>query len=82
MSEKSQSPNPVAIVPNAKHYVGPALATMLAGRGYDLVLGDPGDGVVEAVEALGRNSWVVDGVADIAEPVSYTHLTLPTTPYV
>lgn len=74
MSDATQSPNPVAIVPNAKHYVGPALAKMLAGRGFDLVLGDPGDGVIDAVEALGRNSWVVDGVDDLAEPTTAPRL--------
>ncbi len=40
---------PVAIVANASHYVGPSLARELAKRGFDLVLGDPAEGLVEEV---------------------------------
>ncbi len=73
-TEPSRSPNPVAVVSNARHYVGPSLALMLARRGYDLVLGDPTDEVIAGVEELGRNSWVVDGVADIGEPTAAPRL--------
>ncbi len=73
-SSRDTGPNPVAIVTNARHYVGPSLATMLAKRGFDLVLGDPTDEVVAAVDELGANSWVVDGVADIAEPTAAPRL--------
>ncbi|MGI9607477.1 MAG: SDR family NAD(P)-dependent oxidoreductase [Acidimicrobiales bacterium] len=65
---------PVAIIANARHYVGPALASVLAGVGYDLVLGDPSPEVIDAVTAAGSDSWVVDGVSDLAEPASAPRL--------
>ena len=40
---------PVAIISNAKHYVGPELAVTMASAGYDLVLGEPSPETVEAV---------------------------------
>ena len=36
----------VALVTDAGHYVGPALALEFARRGHDLVIGDPADGLV------------------------------------
>jgi len=66
--------NPVAIVANARFYVGPALATKLADAGYDLVLGDPSPEVIAHVNAAGSDSWVVDGVADLSEPASAPRL--------
>ncbi len=68
------SERPVAIVANARDYVGPELATGLAGAGYDLVLGDPSDGLVNEVEELGSRSWVVDNVTDLAEPTAAPRL--------
>ncbi len=68
------SERPVAIVCNASFYVGPFLARRLASCGYDLVLGDPADGLVDEVEALGAKSWVVDGGADLAEPTAAPRL--------
>lgn len=65
---------PVAIVANAGFYVGPAMARTLAARGYDLVLGDPADGVVDEVNAAGAEAWVVDNVADLAEPTAAPRL--------
>ncbi len=59
---------PVAIVANAKHYVGPALATVMAQAGYDLVLGEPAPETIQAVTDAGADSWVIDGVLDLAEP--------------
>ena len=59
---------PVAIVANAGVYVGPDLAMKLATAGYDLVLGDPAPEVVDHAATVGRDSWVVDGVADLSEP--------------
>lgn len=66
--------NRVAIVANAKYYVGPALAIVLADAGFDLVLGDPTPDVIAHVESAGRSSWVVDGVGDLAEPASAPRL--------
>ena len=59
---------PVAIIANAKHYVGPALAVVMAQAGYDLVLGEPSPETVEHVTDAGADSWVIDGVLNLAEP--------------
>ena len=40
----------VALIADAASYVGPALATLLAIRGHDLVLGQPGAELVEQLE--------------------------------
>jgi 3-oxoacyl-[acyl-carrier protein] reductase len=64
----------VAIVANASDYVGPALARELARRGCDLVLGDPTPDLASEVAELGAESWVVDGVKDLAEPTSAIRL--------
>jgi len=64
----------VAIVANASFYVGPDLARMLARRGFDLVLGDPAANLPSELEALGAESWTVDGVANLAEPTSAARL--------
>ncbi len=74
MNDRPQHPNPVAIVTNARHYVGPSLAKMLARRGFDLVLGDPEEGLAETIAELGQDSWVVDGVSDLADPTSAPRL--------
>lgn len=70
----STNERPVAILNNASQYVGPALARVLARRGYDLVLGDPGDDLPAELEELGAASWVVDGVTDLAEPTAAPRL--------
>jgi 3-oxoacyl-[acyl-carrier protein] reductase len=68
------SERPVAIVANARDYVGPELAKGLARAGFDLVMGDPAASLVGEVEALGAGSWVVDNVTDLAEPTSAPRL--------
>jgi len=65
---------PVAIVANAKHYVGPQLAVVLARAGYDLVLGEPSPDTVAAVSEAGADSWVVDGALDLSKPASAPRL--------
>ena len=65
---------PVAIISNAKHYVGPELAVVMASAGYDLVLGEPSSETVEAVTAAGADSWVVDGALDLSDPASAPRL--------
>lgn len=62
------SDKPVCIIANARDYVGPELAIVMAESGYDLVLGDPVPETVAAVTELGADSWVVDNVRDLAEP--------------
>lgn len=59
---------PVAVIANAKHYVGPALAVVMANAGYDLILGEPEPETIQAVTDAGADSWIIDGVLDLAEP--------------
>lgn len=68
------SERPAAIIANASDYVGPALARQMASRGFDLVLGDPADGLVEELEQHGGATWVVDNVRDLAEPTAAPRL--------
>jgi len=73
----NNSPNQsrrVALVANASFYIGPPTARLLAQRGHDLVLGDPADGLVEELEAVGATVASVDGVWDLAEPDSSERL--------
>lgn len=58
----------VALVTDAGNYVGPDLARLLATRGHDLVLGDPVEGLVDEVTALGAAVAVVTGVRDLTRP--------------
>jgi NAD(P)-dependent dehydrogenase (short-subunit alcohol dehydrogenase family) len=60
----------VAIVGNADLYAGPALARALAGRGHDLVLGDPADELVDELAAAGAAVEAVRGVADLSDPAA------------
>lgn len=53
----------IAIVGDAKHYVGPDLARMLATDGHDLVLGDPSEELVAELEASGATVVAVDGAS-------------------
>lgn len=64
----------VAVVSNASDYVGPDLARELARRGCDLVLGDPAPGLAEELADLGAESWVVDGVKNLADPTAAPRL--------
>jgi 3-oxoacyl-[acyl-carrier protein] reductase len=68
------SSRPVALVNDASFYVGPELSRALAGRGFDLVLGDPADGLVEELERSGANVAVATGVRDLANPDSSLRL--------
>jgi 3-oxoacyl-[acyl-carrier protein] reductase len=58
----------VALIPDTGFYVGPPLALQLASRGHDLVIGNPAEGLVEQLEALGATVLVVDDVRDLAQP--------------
>src|SRR3954465_15866187 len=64
----------VAIINDTSSYVGPVLARNLAERGHDLVIGDPHDGLVPSLEALGVDVEVVTGVRDIADEGTATRL--------
>jgi 3-oxoacyl-[acyl-carrier protein] reductase len=58
----------IALVSDASAYVGPDLARVLAGRGHDLVIGDPPDGLVPELEGMGATVAVVTDVRDLAKP--------------
>jgi 3-oxoacyl-[acyl-carrier protein] reductase len=55
----------VALVADASGYVGPALARLLAERGHDLVLGDPGP-LASELTGTGVDVEAVEGVRDLA----------------
>ncbi|MDO8361934.1 MAG: SDR family oxidoreductase [Actinomycetota bacterium] len=55
----------VAVINDAAHYVGPALAREFAARGHDLVLSRPADGLVDELVAAGAAVEVVDGVSGL-----------------
>jgi 3-oxoacyl-[acyl-carrier protein] reductase len=64
----------VALVANTSFYVGPPIARLLAERGHDLVVGDPREGLVDELTALGAAVEVVTGVTDLADPTSAQRL--------
>jgi 3-oxoacyl-[acyl-carrier protein] reductase len=64
----------VALVTDARHYVGPEVARLLAQRGHDLVLGDPEPALVSELESLGSSVAAVDGVLDLTDPRSSEQL--------
>jgi NAD(P)-dependent dehydrogenase (short-subunit alcohol dehydrogenase family) len=49
----------IALVADTSFYVGPAIARLLAGRGHDLVIAAPEDGLVDELEAAGASVEVV-----------------------
>jgi 3-oxoacyl-[acyl-carrier protein] reductase len=64
----------VALIGDARHYVGPELARHLAARGHDLVLGDPSDELVAELEATGATIEAVTGVSNLANEDSAPRL--------
>ncbi len=60
----------VAIVGSGSFYAGPWLARLLAGRGHDLVVGDPTDELIAELEAAGAAVEAVPGVSNLARPES------------
>jgi NAD(P)-dependent dehydrogenase (short-subunit alcohol dehydrogenase family) len=56
----------VAIVADARTYVGPHLSRVLAARGHDLVLGDASDELVGELTSAGAQVATVTGVRDLA----------------
>jgi 3-oxoacyl-[acyl-carrier protein] reductase len=55
----------VALVADARSYVGPPLARALAQRGHDLVVGPVADGLVEELQSLGARVVVVDDAREL-----------------
>jgi NAD(P)-dependent dehydrogenase (short-subunit alcohol dehydrogenase family) len=64
----SDSSRPVALVADANSFFGPELARNLAARGFDLVLGDPGQQLVVELEGLGATIEAVSDVKYLARP--------------
>jgi 3-oxoacyl-[acyl-carrier protein] reductase len=64
----------VAVINDTSSYVGPVLARYLAERGHDLVVGDPHDGLVDELEALGAAVEAVSDVRDIADDATAVRL--------
>ena len=57
----------MAVINDTSSYVGPVLARRLAERGHDLVVGDPHDGLVDSLTALGAAVEVVEGARDLSD---------------
>ena len=72
MTESPSSPagRRVAIVGDAKHYVGPDLARMLAASGHDLVLGDASTDLVAELEAVGASVVSLERTSNMSRPES------------
>jgi NAD(P)-dependent dehydrogenase (short-subunit alcohol dehydrogenase family) len=63
----------VVLISNGTQYLGPALATTMAARGHDVVVGDPAEGLVGQLEAAGVSVASVEGVRD-GDPEGYQAL--------
>lgn len=64
-------PNPdnrVAIINDGSFYVGPPLARRLAAHGHNIVVGDPAEGLLDELHALGVRAIGVVGVRDLRDP--------------
>ena len=64
----------VAVVGDARHYVGPDLARMLVADGHDVVLGDPSPELVDELDASGATVVAVDGGSSLHRPDASTAL--------
>ncbi len=65
---ETTTPRRVALVADARRYVGPEMSRMLARRNHDLVLGDPEPELIAELEALGSTVVTVERVSNIAKP--------------
>lgn len=63
----STSSRPVALVADARFYVGPELCRQLAQRGFDLVVGDPSPQLVDEIGASGATIVPVTGGSRLSE---------------
>ncbi|MCA9239939.1 MAG: SDR family oxidoreductase, partial [Planctomycetales bacterium] len=64
----------VALINDTRSYVGPYLARALASRGHDLVIGNPAEGLVGELTAMGATVEAVDGIRDLSDGVSSDRL--------
>lgn len=58
----SPQTRPVALINDGSFYVGPPVARLLASRGFNIVIGDPAEGLQAELEALGA---LVEPVASV-----------------
>lgn len=58
----------IALVADAGFYVGPPIARLLAQRGHDLVVGNPAEGLVDELQAMGASVEVVPDARDLSQP--------------
>lgn len=61
------SSRPVAVIADARFYVGPELCRHLAARGFDMVVGDPTDALVEEIRSHGVQIVAVPGGSSLDE---------------
>ncbi|MDA2956597.1 MAG: SDR family NAD(P)-dependent oxidoreductase [Ilumatobacteraceae bacterium] len=61
------SSRPVAVIADARFYVGPELCRHLAARGFDMVVGDPTDALVEEIRSHGVQIVPVPGGSSLDE---------------
>ena len=61
------SSRPVAVIADARFYVGPELCRHLAARGFDMVVGDPTDELVEEIRSHGVQIVPVPGGSSLDE---------------
>lgn len=66
MSSPSSS-RPVALVADARFYVGPELCRQLAARGFDLVAGDPSAALIDEITASGATIVPVAGGSGLTD---------------
>ena len=64
----------IAVINDGSFYVGPPLARRLAASGHNIVIGDPHEGLVPELEALGAQVVAVTGVRDLSDPTSSQRL--------
>jgi NAD(P)-dependent dehydrogenase (short-subunit alcohol dehydrogenase family) len=64
----------IALVSDGAAYVGPNLCRLLASHDHDLVVGDPADGLVDSLVALGATVEPVTGVRNLAKPEAAARL--------
>ncbi|MEY4361225.1 MAG: hypothetical protein RL391_531 [Actinomycetota bacterium] len=68
------SSRPVAIVANARFYVGPDLCRHLARRGFDIVAGDAKPELVQEIESLGSSCISIEGGSRTQDPTASAQL--------
>lgn len=64
----------VALIADASFYVGPDIARLLAGRGHDLVVAAPLDGLVDELTELGATVEVIDERVRLRDPAATRQL--------